>query len=146
MTSAGIFWIVVAVLFALIEGATVALVTLWFALGAVAAAIAAQLGASMLFQVGIFVVVSAVLLFATRPIVKKIGVKKPQRTNADRVIDMEGVVIKKIDDISGDGQVKISGQIWTAVSRDNESIEPGVMVKVLEIKGVKLVVTPVLKV
>lgn len=143
MTSAGIFWIIAAVLFAVIEAATVALVTVWFAVGALAAAIAAQFGASILFQVGTFVVVSAILLCVTRPVFKKISVKKPQRTNADRFIGEEVMVIKKIDDINNDGQVKIAGQVWSAVSEDKSPLEEGTIVKVIAIRGVKLVVEPI---
>lgn len=142
MTSAGIFWIIAAVLFAVIEAATVALVTVWFAVGALAAAIAAQFGASILLQVGTFVVVSAILLCVTRPVFKKISVKKPQRTNADRFIGEEAMVIKKIDDINNDGQVKISGQVWSAVSEDKSQLEEGTIVMVVAIRGVKLVVKP----
>ena len=144
MTSAGIFWIIAAVLFAVIEAATVALVTVWFAVGALAAAIAAQFGASILFQVGTFVVVlRAILLCVTRPVFKKISVKKPQRTNADRFIGEEAMVIKKIDDINNDGQVKIAGQVWSAVSEDKSPLEEGTIVKVIAIRGVKLVVEPI---
>ena len=143
MTSAGIFWIIAAVLFAVIEAATVALVTVWFAVGALAAAIAAQFGASILFQVGTFVVVSAILLCVTRPVFKKISVKKPQRTNADRFIGEEAMVIKKIDDINNDGQVNIAGQVWSAVSEDKSPLEEGTIVKVIAIRGVKLVVEPI---
>lgn len=143
MTSAGIFWIIAAVLFAVIEAATVALVTVWFAVGALAAAIAAQFGASILFQVGTFVVVSAILLCVTRPVFKKRSVKKPQRTNADRFIGEEAMVIKKIDDINNDGQVKIAGQVWSAVSEDKSPLEEGTIVKVIAIRGVKLVVEPI---
>ena len=143
MTSAGIFWIIAAVLFAVIEAATVALVTVWFAVGALAAAIAAQFGASILFQVSTFVVVSAILLCVTRPVFKKISVKKPQRTNADRFIGEEAMVIKKIDDINNDGQVKIAGQVWSAVSEDKSPLEEGTIVKVIDIRGVKLVVEPI---
>ena len=140
MTSACIFWIIAAVVFGIIEGATVALITIWFALGAIAAAVAAQLGGSNIVQVGTFVIVSALLLCATRPILKKVAVKKPQRTNADRFIGEEGVVIEPIDGINATGQVKVKGQIWSAVSENNKPIDKGERVEVLKISGVKLVV------
>lgn len=141
MTSAGIFWIIAAVVFGVIEGATVALITVWFAIGAVAAAVAAQLGASVPVQVSVFVVASAILLCVTRPVLKKISVSKPQRTNADRLIGCEALVISPIDGINGAGQVKIAGQVWSAVSENNRPIAEGEMVTVLRISGVKLVVT-----
>ncbi len=143
MTSACIFWIIAAVVFGVIEGATVALITIWFALGAIAAAVAAQLGASIPTQVGIFVIVAALFLCLTRPALKKIAVKKPQRTNADRFIGEEGIVLEPIDPINASGSVKVGGQIWSAVSSGGGQIEKGERVEVLDISGVKLVVKPI---
>ncbi len=143
MSSAGLVWIIAAVVFGVIEAATVALVTVWFAVGAVAAAIAAQLGLDIIWQIGVFVIVSGVLLCFTRPVFKKLMVKKTQRTNADRFIGMEALVISPIDEIENKGQVKISGSVWSALSSDGSEIPEGTRVKVLEIKGVKLVVEPV---
>lgn len=140
MITSTIIWIIAAVIFAAIEAATVALLTIWFALGAVAAAVASQIGLSPIWQVAIFVVVSGILLSATRPLLKKIIVKTPQRTNADRFIGLDGVVIKTIDKIESMGQVKVSGQIWSAVSEDGEKIDVGASVKIIRIEGVKLVV------
>ncbi len=145
MTNAGIFWIIAAVVFGIIESATVALLTIWFALGAVAAAVAAQLGASIAAQVGTFVLTSAVFLCLTRPFLKKIAVKKPQKTNVDRFIGAEGMVTEAIDRMSGLGQVKVGGQIWSAVSEDGSPIDKGKVVEVLKISGVKLVVRPAAK-
>ena len=129
MTSACVFWIIAAVVFGVIEGATVALITIWFALGAVAAAVAAQLGASVLAPVGTFV--------------RKIAVKDPQRTNADRFIGREGIVIEAVDGINAAGSVKVGGQVWSAVSSDGSAIEKDERVEVIEISGVKLVVKPI---
>ncbi len=143
MTSACVFWIIAAVVFGVIEGATVALITIWFALGAVAAAVAAQLGASVLAQVGTFVIVAAVLLCLTRPAARKIAVKDPQRTNADRFIGREGIVIEAVDGINAAGSVKVGGQVWSAVSSDGSAIEKDERVEVIEISGVKLVVKPI---
>ncbi len=140
MSTAGLIWIIAAVVFGIIEAATVTLVTVWFAVGAVAAAIAAQCGLAVIWQVGIFVIVSGVLLCLTRPLFKKFMVKKPQRTNADRFIGREGVVISLIDKINNTGQVKVSGMIWSAVSYDGEDIAENTSVEVMDIKGVKLVV------
>ena len=145
MASAGIFWIVAAVVFGIIEAATVALITVWFAVGAVAAAVAAQLGGSVLSQVLTFVLVSGVLLIVTRPMTNKFFVKKTEKTNADRLIGCEALVISPIDSIEGMGQVKIGGQVWAAVSESGESVAEGETVKVLGIEGVKLRVSPLIK-
>ncbi len=59
-------------------------------------------------------------------------------TNADRVLDQEGIVIKSIDPLEGVGQVKVMGQIWSA--KADQSIPEGTKVKVLRMEGVKIVV------
>lgn len=140
MSAAGIIWIIAAVVFGIIEAATAALVTIWFAAGAVAAAVAAQCGLDVVWQVLIFVVVSGVFLCLTRPLVKKLMRGKPQNTNADRYIGMEGVVIKPIDPIENSGQIKVSGTVWSAVSAAGDPIGSGDKVRVIGIEGVKLVV------
>lgn len=140
MSTAGLIWIVAAVIFGIIEAATVTLVTVWFAVGAVAAAVAAQCGLSPIWQTGIFVIISGVLLCFTRPLFKKILVTKPQKTNADRYIGMEGIVTSPIDKIENIGQVKVSGMIWSAVSADGSAISENTAVRVVGISGVKLVV------
>lgn len=142
MSAAVIIWIIAAVVFALIEAATVSLITVWFAVGSVAAAVAAYLGGSVLVQLGTFVIVSGVFLCLTRPLFKKIAVKKTQHTNADRLLGREALVIKRIDSIENSGQVKIMGQVWSAVSEDGSVIEEDAKVTVRDISGVKLVVKP----
>ena len=88
----------------------------------------------------IFVAVSGVLLFFTRPLARKLGVKKHQPTNADRVVGAEALVIKEIDPINSAGQVKALGQIWSARDEDHGTIPEGEYVEVLRIEGVKLIV------
>lgn len=141
MSAEGLIWIIAAVVFGVIEAATAALVTVWFAIGAIAAAVAAQCGLSLIWQVGIFVVVSAVFLCLIRPLSSKLIVKNPQKTNADRVIGMEGLVISPIDKIENTGQVKVSGMIWSAVSQDGSPIPKDAEVRVTGISGVKLIVS-----
>lgn len=140
MTTSTIIWIIAAVILAGIEAATVALLTIWFALGAIAAAVASQFGLNPVWQVGIFIVVSGILLGATRPLLKNIMITTPHKTNADRFIGQDGIVIKAIDKIDGVGQVKVSGQIWSAVSENGERIDIGTTVRIIRIEGVKLVV------
>ena len=140
MSAMTIFWLVATVIFGIIEAMTVALVTIWLAVGALAAGIAAALGAPVIVQIVIFVVVSGVLLFFTRPLAKKLSVKKHQPTNADRVVGATAMVVKEIDPINNEGQVKVLGQIWSARDVDNGDIEEGEYVEVLRIEGVRLMV------
>lgn len=133
------FWIAAAVVFALIEAATFGLTTIWFAAGAVAAIGASAIGANFYLQTAVFFVVSIALLYFTRPIAKdylKIGAFK---TNVSEIVGQKAVVKKKILPHET-GQVKIKGQIWTAVSEDGTEIEENAEVVVAGVEGVKAIV------
>lgn len=134
------FWIVMLVAFVIIEALTAQLVTVWFAVGSVAALIAQMLGAEVWLQWLIFVAISAVVLAATRPFVKKITKQKAQPTNADRCIGQTAVVTEKIDNIAGKGAVKVNGIVWSARSESGNIIEEDTTVTVTKIDGVKLIV------
>ena len=135
-------WIGLAVFLAVVEMSTNQLVSIWFVLGAVVSAITAIFTGNILIQVIVFIVVSAVCLVATRPFIKKITKTKKVSTNADNLIGQIGIVTIEIDNLSTQGQVKVNGQIWTARSKDGNIIPINEKVEVLEISGVKLIVTP----
>ncbi len=135
-----IFWLVLAVVMAILEGVTVQLVSIWFVAGAVSACIASLITDNILIQIGVFVLVTAIALIATRPIVKRLKEKKKEPTNADKYIGRTGVVIEKIDNNSAQGLIRVGASKWTARSVDNTVIEKDQKVKVLSIEGVKLIV------
>ncbi len=136
-------WIGALIAFIVIEALTVQLLTIWFALGALAALIATLCSASIPVQIAIFAAVSLVALAATRPFVKKFTGRRYSPTNADRFINETGIVTQKIDNIRETGCVKIKGSVWTARSADNGIIEEGETVTVKQIEGVKLIVEKV---
>ncbi len=134
-------WLCIAVIMAVVEGITPALVTIWFMFGAVTAMLASALGASMPVQLVLFVAVSTVLLIVTRPLVKKLLKKgSTETTNADRIIGETGIVTEEIDNIKNVGQIMVLGQSWSAASEGGEVIGNGEMVAVTAIKGVKAIV------
>lgn len=133
-------WLIVMVLFLVVEAATVGLVCIWFAVGALAALIAALLGANIVIQVVLFLVVSAVALYFTRPLAKKYINAKVEPTNADMVIGKECRVTEAIDNIAGTGAVYVDGKTWTARSESDEVIPEGTLVTAKRIEGVKLIV------
>lgn len=135
-----IFWLVIAIILGIIEVATVGLMTVWFAIGALAAMVTAMLGFSLYVQLVVFVVISGVLLYFTKPLVKKFMTVKTEKTNADRLIGQKAMVTEEISNIESKGQVKVGGLIWSAKSLDDAAIEKGTIVEVLEIKGVNLIV------
>lgn len=138
-----IMWIVLAIVFAIIEAVTFQIVTLWFAVGAVGALIANVLGASSLIQLIVFVAVSVLTLVIARPYLKKFTKTKAQPTNADVCIGKQAVVTEEINNTLGTGQAKIRGVVWTARSEDeNAVILKDTLVTVKRIEGVKLIVSP----
>ena len=140
-----VFWLVLAIAFAVAEGITVQLISIWFALGAaVTAAVAAffpEISGSAQFW--IFLGISAVLLVATRPLAKKLTRKgRVTVTNVERVIGQTGFVLEGIDNELNQGRVKVSGQDWAARSSDGQRIAQGERIHVLAIDSVKLIVEP----
>lgn len=133
-------WLVAAIVFAVLEAVTVGLTSVWFAVGALAALAAELLGATLWLQIVIFLLVSAVTLYFTRPLVKKYVNNKVEPTNADMLIGKECRVTETVDNISGTGAVYVDGKTWTARCDDEEIIPVGELVIAKRIEGVKLIV------
>ena len=138
-----IFWLVALIVFGIVEGLTVGLTSLWFALGSLVALVAALLGASTLVQVILFLAVSALTLAFIRPISQKLVNKQVIPTNADRAIGQEAIVTEDIDNVEARGHVTIAGVQWAARSQEEAPIPAGARVRVLRIEGVKVFVTPI---
>ena len=140
-----LIWLILLIAFAGIEGVTAGLVSIWFCLGSLAALFAAWLHAPILAQVILFAVVSILTMAILRPLSKKWLNPRKERTNADRILGTEGVVIEPINNLTASGQVKVSGAVWTARSASDETIPEGALVRVERIEGVKVIVTLVKK-
>lgn len=143
MKFAAFVWLGLMILFLIAEGATVSLVSLWFAAGAVVAMFAALLGAGAWLQTGLFLVVSGALLLMLRPIVRRYLVPKITATNVDSLVGATGLVTVAIDNVTASGQVKLGAMEWTARSTTGENIPQGTLIRVDRIEGVKVYVTPV---
>lgn len=143
MKLAAFVWLGLMILFLIAEGATVSLVSLWFAAGAVVAMFAALLGAGVWLQTGLFLVVSGALLLMLRPIVRRYLVPKITPTNVDSLVGSTGLVTEAIDNVTASGQVKLGAMEWTARSTTGENIPQGTLIRVDRIEGVKVYVTPV---
>lgn len=135
-----IIWLAIAAVLILFEIVTLGLTTIWFAGGALAAALAAYFGAHWLAQIMLFAVVSLILLIFTRPLAVKHLMKDNEKTNAEGLVGETGIVINTIDNIKAEGIVKLNGLEWTARSDNDEIIEKDSVVEVKAIRGVKLIV------
>ena len=138
-----VVWLVAMIVLLVIEGVVPGLISIWFALGALAALVSALLHAPLWLQIVWFLVVSIAALALTRPLAKKYINAKTQPTNADMLIGKERVVRESIDNVLGAGAVSVDGKVWTArTENDDIKVPEGSRAVVVRIEGVKLIVKP----
>ncbi len=130
-----IIWIMIIIALAFIEAITVNLVTIWFIVSALLSLAISFFHVPFIWQFGVFVLVGILLMFTTRPILKKWIKPKDIKTNSDRVIGMNGIVTEEISK-NAIGEVKVDGKRWSAIS--SKKIAIGEEIIVDEIDGVKL--------
>lgn len=137
------FWIWVAVIAVavVVEALSAQLLSIWFALGGLAALITSFITENKAIQIIVFLAVSLITLAIIFPLAKKSLKTEHVKTNADRYIGKLAVVTEDISNIDAKGQVKVDNQIWSARSEDGSAISAGSQVKVLRIEGVKLIVS-----
>lgn len=133
-------WLIIAGLFFIGEIATVGFLIFWFGIGALIAMIVSIFTSNIIVQTSVFLISSTILIFATKPLVKKFIDVKKTNTNAFSIVGKKALVIKEINPIKSEGLVKINGETWSAESEDNGIISEGSEVEILEIKGVKAIV------
>lgn len=138
-----IVWLIILALCLVVEIATLGLVTIWFAGGALVTFFVAMATDSLLIQVIVFLAVSLLLLFFTRPVAKRFYNNKRTKTNVDSVIGEQCKVTETIDNFNETGTVLLNGLEWTARSKENVVIEAGARVKVCAVDGVKVIVEQV---
>lgn len=138
-------WLIISGVFFIIEMITVGFLVFWFGIGALLAMVVSIFTSNIIIQTTVFIISSTLLLFLTKPLVKKISHKDKTLTNAYSIIGKKGIVIREINSQNGIGQIKVGTEIWTAKSNtDDIVIKEGVEVDILEIDGVKAVVKPIL--
>ena len=133
-------WLILAVILGVAEAVTISLISIWFAIGAVAAIIPAYFGVPIWGQILVFLAVSATAFAFTKRFFKDIVKVKKQPTNSDSLIGTDGIVTAEINNLEGTGKVYISGLTWSAKSFDGKDIPEGAIVKVEKIEGVTLFV------
>lgn len=144
MYTAAFVWFALMVGFLIAEGACpFHLISIWFAIGALAAAVVSLLGGAIWLQITVFLVVSGVLLISLWPIVRKVLKPKVVKTNVDALIGSSGYVTADIDNLAATGQVKLGAMEWTARSTTGAPIAAGKLVSVDRIEGVKAFVSEV---
>ena len=128
-------WLIFFIILVIIELITVNLVTIWFALGALITSLVSLYTTDTVILLAFFVITSLLLLILTKPVVKKLKVKKVVATNLDQVSGKTGIVSVPIEK-DKIGEVKVLGKTWSAYS--DKEISKDKKVKILSISGVKL--------
>lgn len=137
-----IYWLIAFVILIGIEITTMMLTTIWFAGGALVAFFLSLLGVGVKIQIVAFIAVSFVLLLFTRPLATKLFNKNTTKTNAEGLVEKKARVTVEINNDKETGAAIVNGQEWTARSvKDEVIIQPGTMVRIEEISGVKLMVS-----
>ena len=131
-----VVWLALFVILAVSE----LLTSIWFAVGALAACLVSALGANLIVQAIVFVVVSILILLFIRPFAVNYINKDPEKTNVESMEGKVGEVTADINNVLATGTVKIDGMDWTARTDNGEIIEAGEYVKVLRVEGVKVIV------
>jgi membrane protein implicated in regulation of membrane protease activity len=134
-------WIAVLVLALVVEALTSDLVAIWFFPAALISLIVSFFDVPVAVQVLIFLLVGTALVFATRPLCRRLLAGKKEKTNADALIGQTCVVTEEINNLAESGEVRVGGLCWSARTEDNGAVIPvGATVTVLDIRGVKLIV------
>ncbi len=143
IVSLSILWLIAAVALSVVELTTMGLTTIWFAIGAVAALVCALCGAPIWLQVAVFIVVSVAVLVLVRPIAAAHFNNRLKKTNIDAYVGRKLIAKTDIDNLHGTGKVDMDGSTWLALSSmDSIVIPAGEEVRVVEVRGAKLIVEP----
>lgn len=137
------FWLIAAGIFFVGEIITVGFLIFWLGIAALITMVVSFFTSNLIIQTAVFVISSAILIFATKPLVNKVSKKDTVPTNVFSIIGKKAIVIKDINCIDGCGQVKVNGEIWSAEGLDGIDIKEGTEVEIVEIKGVKAIVSPI---
>ena len=135
-------WLIASGVFFILEIFTVGFLVFWLGVAALLAMLISFLTDSIIIQTTVFVISSALLIFATRPLVNKITKKDTVPTNVYSIVGKRGIVIEDIDWTAGTGQIKSEGEVWSAKTNEHINIPKGTEVEIESIDGVKVFVRP----
>lgn len=135
-------WLITSGIFFICEIITVGFLVFWLGVGALIAMLVSFFTSNIIVQMSVFVISSGLLIFATRPLVNKISKKDVVPTNVYSLIGKKAVVTEDIDWVTGKGQIKFEGEIWSAKSKEQINIPAGSEVEIVSIEGVKAFVKP----
>ena len=134
--------LIVVILLVVIEAMTVNLVTIWFIISGIITMFLSFFLNDLISQFAVFVLLGILLMLLTKPAIEEMKKNKEEKLNLERIIGMEGVVIKEIKK-NVVGEVKVDGKVWSAIADKKITVDSDVIVE--EIRGAKLLVSKVKK-
>ncbi len=136
-------WLIIAGVCIIVEFFTVGFLIFWFSIGALIAMVVSFFTTNIVIQTSVFIISSTILIFATKPFVKKFSKEEDTvKTNVYSIIGKTGIVTEEINSVHSKGQIKVSGEIWSAIPNSEIVIPKDSEVEILEISGVKAIVSP----
>ncbi|NLZ71681.1 MAG: NfeD family protein [Clostridiaceae bacterium] len=142
---AWLYWLIAIIFFTIAEALTVSMISVWFIVGSLVAMFVSLFGGTVTWQIISFIVISTIGLIIYLVWIKQRLTRNDkiiERTNADRILEQEGIVIQTINPIENTGLIKVKGQTWSANSYEEQIIEKDTIIIVKEIKGVRAIVIP----
>ena len=134
-----LIWILIAIVFIILELTTNTFILLWLGIGSVVAAVLNYFGFDIYVQVILFVIVSLIFILSTRKFANKITPESDKKTTSDRLIGKNAKVLRKIDE--NNFIVSVAGEEWSA--HTNDSIDVDDTVKVVGINSIILIIEKV---
>ena len=135
-------WLIASGIFFICEIITVGFLVFWLGVGALIAMLVSFFTSNIIIQMSVFVISSGLLILLTRPLVNRISKKDVVPTNVYSLIGKKAVVTEDIDWVTGKGQIKFEGEVWSAKSKEQINIPAGSEVEIVSIEGVKAFVKP----
>ena len=136
-------WLIAAGVFLVLEIFTLGFLVFWLSIGCLLAMLVSFVTDSIIVQTTVFVLSSGLLIFSTKPLVKKFTEKDTTKTNVYSLSGKKAIVIEDIDWTTGSGQIKFEGQVWSAKTSEQVNITKGTEVEIEKIEGVKAFVKPI---
>ena len=135
-------WLIAAGIFLILEIFTMGFLVFWLSIGCLLAMLISFVTDSIIIQTTVFVLSSGLLIFATKPLVKKFSEKDNAKTNVYSLAGKKAIVTEDIDWATGSGQIKFDGQVWSAKTKEQINLPKGTEVEIEKIEGVKAFVKP----
>jgi membrane protein implicated in regulation of membrane protease activity len=136
------FWVIVAIAFAVVEVMTVAFFAVFITIGALGAAVAALLHFNLLVQAIVLGVLGVAGIMIARPfLVDRLHIGRPTlRSGADSMVGQQAILLEPIVGVGQPGHVKISGELWPALTEDGSPVPANTLVVVTALRSTTLIV------